>query len=45
MATRRTTPRRSPKTSTASKEDLLKYYREMLQIRRYGAFATFISGR
>ncbi|MEL7462233.1 MAG: thiamine pyrophosphate-dependent enzyme, partial [Pseudomonadota bacterium] len=35
MATRRTTTKRSTKTSNASKDDLLKYYREMLLIRRF----------
>ncbi len=35
MAARRTTTKRSTKTSNASKEDLLKYYREMLLIRRF----------
>ena len=35
MAARRTTTKRSTKTSNASKEDLLEYYREMLLIRRF----------
>ncbi|MEO1239279.1 MAG: pyruvate dehydrogenase (acetyl-transferring) E1 component subunit alpha [Pseudomonadota bacterium] len=35
MATRRTTTKRSTKTSNASKDELLKYYREMLLIRRF----------
>ena len=35
MAARRTTTKRSTKTSNVSKEDLLKYYREMLLIRRF----------
>jgi len=35
MAARRTTTKRSTETSNASKDELLRYYREMLLIRRF----------